>query len=185
MSIFAFMSHLDWAKAIAICAISLLSDTCAAQPDSLHYQMDGRTYSSKILYPDAPTTSKHKLVGKYAFDTSRVAVTIPYRNGKPSGLYMAYYPDGSKLIQAVYGWGSLHGDWTEYDEEGVITLKGQYRDGKRHGMWVYRKDGIRGHYKKGLKHGKWKYYDGRTIQRIEKYHKGKLVQGGTFRFKNR
>ena len=118
-------------------------------------------------------------------DSTKIAVLLPYKRGKPSGLFRAFYPDGSLLIRAVYGWGSLHGDWTEYDEDGIITVKGQYRDGLRDGKWVFRRDGIRGKYKNGLKHGKWKYYNGKTITRVEKYYKGNPRTGGTFRFNNR
>jgi antitoxin component YwqK of YwqJK toxin-antitoxin module len=147
--------------------------------------MDGKGFSHAIVYGPEPLSPDEDIFGHYAFDTTLTAIHISRRNGKPSGLLQAFYPDGSLLIRAVYGWGSLHGDWTEYDEDGVITVKGQYRDGLRDGRWTFRKDGIRARYRKGLKHGKWKYYDGKTITKVEKYFKGELKQGGTFLFKNR
>jgi antitoxin component YwqK of YwqJK toxin-antitoxin module len=65
---------------------------------------------------------------------------------------------------------------------GRITVKGQYRNGKRDGTWAFRSEGIVGHYKDGLKHGRWKYYENGQVVRREKYRKDKLRQGSTFLF---
>ena len=165
----------------SISIICWLSNTCIAQPDSLFYEWKGQFLASAINYEEKSDSSDFMLVGEYMEFPERIAVEIPIRRGKPTGLFKAYYPDGKLLIRAVYAWGYLHGDWTEYDEDGIITVKGQYRDGKRHGAWVYRRDGIRGRYKRGLKSGRWKYYEGSTLVRIEKWRKGRLQEGGTFR----
>ena len=85
----------------------------------------------------------------------------------------------------MYGFGSLHGDWTEYDEFGRVTVKGQYRDGLRDGPWAFRTQGILGHYKKGLRHGKWKYFENGRMVRVEKYRDDKLLQGSQYRFGGR
>lgn len=155
----------------------------SAQPDSLYITQNGTTTGYAVVYPPIPEgLAPFILVGKYAMDTTRTAVTINYKRGKPSGIYRAFYPDGKQLLFAVYGWGSLHGDWTEYDHDGRITVKGQYRQGKRDGTWAFREQGIVGHYKDGLKHGKWKYYENGKLVRQEKWRNGELKQGGTFLF---
>lgn len=154
-----------------------------AQPDTLWVPYGEGTRPYAIVYGARSMEDRSKLVGRYAYDTTRIAVVIDHKRGTPSGVYRAYYPDGEPLIFAVYGWGSLHGDWTEYDPAGRVMLKGQYRMGKREGLWAFRKEGIVGHYRDGLAHGRWKYYDAQgRLMRSERYRKGKLAQGGTFLF---
>lgn len=157
------------------------SSLCVGQPDTLWVPVGDSVQAFRIVYPPLRDTVAFTHYGRYAFDTARVAVRIGYKRGKPSGVYRAFFPDGRPLVFAVYGWGSLHGDWTEYDELGRISLKGQYRLGKREGTWAFRKEGIVGHYKNGMKHGKWRYYKNGKVAWVEKYHKDRLKQGSTYR----
>jgi antitoxin component YwqK of YwqJK toxin-antitoxin module len=136
------------------------------QPDTLFVPDAGRVLALSVRYEPLQQTAQY----------------MGYRGPVPSGVYRAYYPNGKPLIFAVYGYGSLHGDWAEYDEQGRVAVKGQYRDGERHGTWAFRTDGIVGHYRKGQRHGKWKYYQNGRLQRRERYRKGELRQGGTFLF---
>lgn len=159
-----------------------LSGAVQAQPDSLYITQDGTTTAYAVHYGPLPEQDHFRLVGRYTFDTSRVAVQLDYKRGKPSGIYRAFYPDGKQLLFGVYGWGSLHGDWVEYDPAGLITVKGQYRQGKRSGTWAFRAQGIIGHYKDGRKDGTWKYYENGKLVRKEKWHKGQLRPGNTFLF---
>lgn len=169
------------AKLLSSAAL-LVAGLAQAQPDSLYITEHGTTEAYAVVYAPLQGMEPYRRVGRYAFDTSRVAVQIDYKRGKPSGIYRAFYPDGKQLLFAVYGWGSLHGDWAEYDPTGRITVKGQYRMGKRSGTWAFREEGIVGHYKDGLKHGNWKYYENGKLVRKEKWRKGALKQGGTFLF---
>lgn len=149
----------------------------AAQPDTLYITEHGSTSPYAVVYPTYTSEGDFRLVGRYALDTSRVAVELDHKRGRPCGVYRAYYPDGRPLILAVYGYNGLHGDWTEYDEQGRITVKGQYREGEREGTWAFRAEGIVGHYREGLRHGKWKYFQNGRLVREVKYHKDKLVKG--------
>lgn len=160
----------------------LCSTMGMAQPDSLYFTMQGRSYAEAVYYLAHPDLPNHTLEGVYARDTSAIAVRLDIKRGKPSGVYRAFYPSGTPLIFAVYGWGTLHGDWTEYDEDGLVIVKGQFRSGERDGAWTFRREGIRGRYRQGERHGKWRYYEGKRMIRSEKYHRGELKQGGTFRF---
>ena len=153
-----------------------------AQPDTLYVPSGDTTYAFPLVHGPLLDAEAFVRTSHFAFDTTRVAATLSYRRGKPSGVYRAYYPDGRPLIFAVYGWGSLHGDWTEYDEQGRVALKGQYRMGVREGTWAFRSQGIVGEYKGGVPHGKWRYYEDGSLARVEKWHKGKLLQGSTYRF---
>ena len=166
-----------------IFAALLLTGSLFAQPDSLYITTNDTSVAYAVTYAPMQTVERFRLVGKYAFDTTRTAVQIDFKRGKPSGIYRAYYPDGKPLIFAVYGWGSLHGDWTEYDPLGRITVKGQYRMGKRDGTWAFREQGIVGHYKDGQKQGSWKYYENGKLVRKEKWRKDQIKQGGTFLFR--
>lgn len=169
-------------RKLLISAVLLAGTALYAQPDSLYIPENGQVVAYAVVYEPVQDVERYKREGKYAMDTSLVAVQIDYKRGKPSGIYRAFYPDGRQLIFAVFGWGSLHGDWVEYDPTGRITVKGQYRMGKRDGTWAFRDQGIVGHYKDGLKSGSWKYYLNDKLIRKEKWRKGEITQGGTFLF---
>lgn len=158
-----------------------IASCLAAQPDTLFVPSGDTVFTYAVTYEPLQDAEQFTRIGRYAHDTGNVAVRLSYKRGKPSGVYRAYFPDGRPLIFAVYGWGSLHGDWTEYDEFGRITVKGQYRNGVRDGTWAFRKEGIVGKYKNGLQHGKWKYYANGRLMRIEKYHQGSPTKGGSHR----
>jgi len=170
------------ARSLVQSLLLLPAMAAGAQPDTLFVPSGDTTFTFAVVYDPVTPAEQYKLIGRYAHDTNRIAVQLDHKRGKPSGVYRAFYPDGRPLIFAVYGWGSLHGDWTEYDEFGRITIKGQYREGLRDGVWAFRKEGIVGRYRKGLKHGKWKTYVNGRLVRIEKYRDGEPVIGGTHRF---
>ncbi|MFT3885990.1 MAG: hypothetical protein QM724_11330 [Flavobacteriales bacterium] len=169
-------------RSLIVLPLLALGGLLHAQPDSLYVAEAGTMKAYAVRYGPMPDAAAFTRIGTYAYDTTRTAVRLGYKRGKPCGTYRAYYPDGKPLIFAVYGWGWLHGDWTEYDEFGRITVKGQYREGKRDGTWAFRADGIVGHYKNGLKNGKWKYYENGKVVRVEKYRKDQLLQGSRYHF---
>ncbi|MEO8066103.1 MAG: hypothetical protein ABI599_00280 [Flavobacteriales bacterium] len=163
--------------------LTFLSLTCVmAQPDSLFIASGDTVYTYAVQYAPEQSAERYTRIGKFSQDTAAIAVELRYQKGKPCGVYRAYYPDGKPLIFAVYGWGFLHGDWSEYDEFGRIAIKGQYRNGLREGIWAFRTQGIVGRYKEGKKDGKWKYYRNGRIFKIEKYRDDKLLQGSSFKF---
>lgn len=155
----------------------LLGARIHAQPDSLFVPEHGGTVAYAVVYPPLGTGESFTHEGRYAMDTARVAVRLSYKRGKPCGVYRAWYPDGAPMIFAVYGWGYLEGDWTEYAQDGHITVKGTYQKGKRDGTWAFRDQGIIGHYKDGLKDGKWKYFENGHLVRLEHYRAGELAGG--------
>ncbi|MDQ3100498.1 MAG: hypothetical protein M3R08_03860 [Bacteroidota bacterium] len=159
---------------IALCAISMIT---SAQPDTLYIPSGGEIFPYAVVYDPIVPAEQYKMIGRYAHDPDRIAVQLDHKRGKPSGVYRAYYPDGKPLIFAVYGWGSLHGDWTEYDEMGRVSIKGQYRDGLRDGPWSFRNLGIQGKYKDGLKNGKWKTSVNGQQTGFSRYRNGELTYG--------
>ena len=164
-------------------ALSVIASILHAQPDSLFVPSAQGVTVYAIAYAPIEQTEQFTRVGRFATDTSRIAVRLDYKRGKPCGVYRAFYPDGRPLIFAVYGWGWPHGDWTEYGPDGRITVKGQYDRGQRDGTWAFRAEGIIGHYKHGKKHGKWKYYENDRVVRVERYRDDRLVTGGRNPFK--
>ncbi|HRF80476.1 MAG TPA: hypothetical protein PL070_10365 [Flavobacteriales bacterium] len=167
-------------RPILLACLLLFGTSLLAQPDTLWIPTFGTVVPHAVVYTPVSMEPQSKRIGKFALDTSTVAVSMDYKRGHPSGVYRAYYPDGRPLVFAVYGWDTPHGDWTEYDEMGAVSLKGQYRQGLREGLWAFKKEGIIGHYKEGRKHGNWKYYQNGRIQRTEKFKKDKLVRTRTF-----
>jgi len=83
-------------------------------------------------------------------------------DGKPvkDGIFVAYGPGGSRMIQGTYRDGRQEGEWTMWYENGrrasvdhyrngvqegthtswyangVMSITGEYRDGKREGIWT-------------------------------------------------
>lgn len=148
-----------------------------AQPDSLFILERGAVVAYAVTYPATHPNGDYTLEGRYAMDTSRIAVRLGFKRDKPCGVYRAWYPDGAPLIFAVYGWGYLEGDWTEYAQDGHITVKGRYKQGLRDGTWAFRDQGIIGHYKDGKKQGKWKYYENGHLVRFERYRNDVPIPG--------
>lgn len=165
---------------LPLLATLLAAHLCQAQPDTLYVPAGDSVYARAVVYDPPLVAEQYRLIGHYADMPGQVAVQLDMKRGKPSGVYRAFYPDGRPLIFAVYGWGTLHGDWTEYDEAGRVTVKGQYREGLRDGVWAFRRQGIVGHYRKGLMHGKWKTYENGKLSRVSKYRKGKLKKGSEY-----
>ncbi len=170
-------------RIILLSLIAALTQRIAAQPDSLYVPEHNGVVAYAVTYAPLQQVEQYVRIGRFVQDTSRIAVRLYYKHGKPCGTYRAYYPDGRPLIFAVYGWGRLEGDWTEYAPDGRITVKGQYSDGLRDGTWAFREQGIVGHYSDGKKNGKWKYYENDRLVRVERYRKDVLLTGSRFLFK--
>ena len=162
---------------------ALVPCAACAQPDSLYIQERDTTVAYAVTYSPMQPVDGFTRIGRFAMDTARVAVRLGYKRGKPCGVYRAFYPDGAPLIFAVYGWGYLEGDWTEYAPDGRITVKGRYHLGLRDGTWAFRDQGIVGKYKDGKKHGKWKFYENGRLVRVERFRRDELIPGSRFLFR--
>ena len=112
-----------------------------------------------IVYQDS---AKQRLQGKvtahYQVDTSQLAYVQYYLNGRKSGIYKAFYPNGKLLEFGVYGNGVRHGEWTWYNDSGEILMKGKYKNGLKHGYWANLEKKCFGRYRQGKKRGKWVCY---------------------------
>jgi len=128
-------------------------------------------------------TSKDTVNGKctavFAANPEQTAFEYSYKNGKRVGRYLSYYPNGNFRETAVYGYGALQGEYTAYNSLGEIIEKGKYKEGEKHGFWIWKWRGIKGNFSKGEKNRKWVYYneDGSTC--VEMWAKGKLLYSRT------
>jgi antitoxin component YwqK of YwqJK toxin-antitoxin module len=122
---------------------------------------------------------------KEFYPSGKVRAEGRYRNGKRSGKWQFYYPDGQlEQIGIFNNKGEYNGDWVwyypsgavrieqafidgmedgafrEYAEDGTIIAQGDYIEGLQHGDWVIYTglEQTEGRFKDGERHGKWKTY---------------------------
>lgn len=145
-------------------------------------QLDTITETVKVIFkPSAVNSSGYvKKIGVFANDTAQVAVEKTYIRNTLNGIYKVYYPSGKPKVKAVFANGNPNGEFTWYNENGIIRVKGLYKDSVKHGFWAYKYLKIYGKYKKGKKHGKWYKLDDNR-QKIKSYYSyGKLIKGQGF-----
>jgi len=141
-------------------------------------QIDTITEVLQVIYrAQVSTTYYKKETAVFASDTSQVAIEKSFIKKRLSGVYKVYYPSGKLKIRTVYANNLLNGEWTYYDENGIIITKGNYFQGQKHGYWAYKSLNIYGRYKKGLKSWRW-FKVGVNNKRIKStYKNGLLVRG--------
>jgi antitoxin component YwqK of YwqJK toxin-antitoxin module len=112
-----------------------------------------------------------------------------YNNeGKPySGVYIEYYPTGSKRVEMNLVDGQKHGRTTLYfKNDSIQEIRSFYQD-LMDGTWITFNDkSVRvgeANYLKGVKHGKWFVWDDNGVLRYEmEYRDG--VKVGTWKIWN-
>ena len=108
--------------------------------------------------------------------------TVKYEDlVKREGLFYKKFTDvpftgkTSGRLQGSYKNGKKHGPWVYYYKNGQLNYKGTYKDGKWDGPWVYyHKNGqldIKGTYKDGKEEGPWVRY----------WNNGQLFSKGTYK----
>lgn len=113
---------------------------------------------SIVVHKVKVTKTEDYLEARYepGTDSSQLAYTKHYVNGKLNGRCNFYFPNGQYHKTMIYGYGDLHGDYTEYDHHGNIRIKGKYRNDLKHGYWINKESQIYGRYRKGKRHSVWK-----------------------------
>ena len=53
-----------------------------------------------------------------------------YIEGKADGSYTAWFPTGKVWISGMYRGGEKAGKWVQYNEEGAVIAKAEYRFGR-------------------------------------------------------
>lgn len=74
-----------------------------------------------------------KLDGQWAiYDRSkRTVFEINYDDGKRDGPATWFYPDTTRMRSATFKQGALHGEVSEWDEDGRLTSKDYYHEGRK------------------------------------------------------
>lgn len=79
---------------------------------------------------------------------------------KPDGQWRWFYENGVNMRDEVFTNGKENGWLSEYNDTGKVVVKGEYRNGKEEGEWLFEIGDHRevGTYEAGLKTGIWKHY---------------------------
>tara|TARA_R110001592_G_scaffold53477_3_gene163930 strand:- start:8086 stop:9219 length:1134 start_codon:yes stop_codon:yes gene_type:complete len=139
--------------------------------------IDTNSFTYKVIHKE--TVGDYFQLKRYVFagDTSTIAIEKNFSNGHQNGLTRVYYPSGKLRVKALYGNDKFQGEWTNYDENGIILIKGVYNFGIKHGYWAYKKEGIYGRYVKGKKHRNWKKKDKNGVKHKAWYWRGEFKRG--------
>ncbi|MGI6719043.1 MAG: toxin-antitoxin system YwqK family antitoxin [Bacteroidales bacterium] len=80
-------------------------------------------------------------VSRWYTDKGILIAEYLYNEGKFEGANKTFYENGKIMIEEVFE-NNIPISYTEYYENGKIKLKGEYKDGKKEGVWVqYSEDG--------------------------------------------
>lgn len=102
-----------------------------------YYHKNGNTVLTKEFYKNS------KLDGKKTtyYPNGQLTEEIHYVVGSKEGKNNYYAPNGVLLKKLFYANNKLQGEAEYYDAAGNVTIQGQYKDGKKDGLWKYFKDG--------------------------------------------
>ncbi len=118
----------------------------------------------------------------YAFDGTKLEEAT-YAAGKLHGSYTMFYPNGKLMERGTYDAGVKVGTWTRFRETGAKERLANFAAGLLQGTWTeYDEDGrvaVVGTYLNDLRHGKWTYFERGTAVRTEMYRRGILEKPGT------
>ncbi len=141
------------------------------------------------LIKDAPELAKLEIKTEY-FEDGTKKYEGTYKDGKPDGTHTLFNPKGEVVKSKTYSEGILTGEgimdaagneqgpWEEFHPNGQLKAKGEYKDAKRIGEWVFYhvsgKTEQKGKYdKKGRAQGVWKwFYESGNLLREENYLDG-------------
>jgi antitoxin component YwqK of YwqJK toxin-antitoxin module len=113
----------------------------------------------------------------FAFDGTKLE-EASYTAGKLHGSYTMFYPNGTVMERGTYEHGTKVGTWTRFRETAAKERVVNYAAGLLQGTWTeYDEDGrvaVVGTYHNDLRHGKWTYFERGTAVRTEVYRRGIL-----------
>lgn len=83
--------------------------------------------------------------------------------GNITGKILSYHANGNLQEMGYLLKGEKHGEWYQYDDEGLKTSEGNFFNGEKHGVWiVWDNNGtqrVSMEYDKGKRVGIWKMFD--------------------------
>lgn len=168
-------------KANLFFLFSLFSANFFSQVVEEVIQLDTIFQPIQVIYQPVSFSSYYtKKIAVFANDTSQIAIEKTFNNFGQNGVYKVYYPSGRLKVLTVFANNKINGEWTWYDEKGIILVKGEYVNGVKDGYWAYKQLKIYGRYKKGLKHKRWIRVDVNQKKYFSHYRNGVLKHGEGF-----
>jgi antitoxin component YwqK of YwqJK toxin-antitoxin module len=65
-----------------------------------------------------------------------ILVTGNFNNGKKSGKWLTFYPDGGLKNVMTFLDDVMNGEYKYFDRKGKLQISGTYKNGKKNGQWV-------------------------------------------------
>ena len=124
---------------------------------------------------------------KFYFPTGELSSEGNLKNGKPDGKWINYYKNSKKKSIGFWKETLLDSTWLFYDSSGIITLKEEYKNNKKHGVIINFDNTGRivkeTFYKNGNKEGKEvKYFKGSNkISKVNIY-KNNIKDGTCYNY---
>jgi antitoxin component YwqK of YwqJK toxin-antitoxin module len=111
----------------------------------------------------------------FLFETGETEQKGSYSNGKKNGDWVWYYPSGNVLRKENFRKGKEDGFMFELTNEGDTIIRGDYIDGQRDGYWYYHMGDHteKGEYRNDKRFGVWVFYHLNGKKSFE----GKFIDG--------
>lgn len=90
-----------------------------------------------------------------------------FQDGKQTGRWITFFPDGKIMNVTTYVNGIRHGFFATYTKKGKIVLSGMYAAGKRDGDWIYDNNKMKEYFIDGVKQ--------EDVKSIASLHKNAIV----------
>ncbi|WP_296147537.1 hypothetical protein [uncultured Flavobacterium sp.] len=97
--------------------------------------------SKEIMSTESYAKGKLNGVRKVFYKNGKIAEETTYANGIKNGTYKKYSEKGDVLEEVTYKNDQFEGQATYKNGLGQIVSTGQYKDGKKAGMWKYYENG--------------------------------------------
>lgn len=118
------------------------------------------TSPSDIISSPYKTNSKGENFTGYVKKKFEIEV---YKDGRPHGKWLKFYPNGSLKSIETWNMGKLSGKYTLYRNDETKILENNYLNGKDHGRYLmFHENGVQyitGQFSKGVPIGIWNYYN--------------------------
>ena len=157
--------------AIFILFTLCLFSSCRRENRRPYYHDDIQRFSPHVNnYPDTnrfaiPYTDPvvNGYTKFYYQDSYQLISEGDYINGRPSGYWKLYYPNGFYMREGNYSNGQLTGYWKFYYPDGKMQEEGNYQNNLRSGTWKYYYPSgniaSEGNFSSGRKQGEWRTYE--------------------------
>ncbi|THD33907.1 MAG: hypothetical protein DI588_01850 [Flavobacterium johnsoniae] len=110
----------------------------------------------------------------YHLESKEIMTVENYSKGKLNGIRKVFYKSGKIAEEANYKDGIKNGPYKKYSERGVVLEDAIYKNGEFDGAVTYNDDAgktIKGQFKNGKKSGIWKYYENGKLVKEENPNK--------------